>query len=179
MPMKKKDKLSVLALFLAMFVAIPPVPLAAQASTDSEEVSTLLAEANREAKELKSDTEEMQTFTRSNLNWKTFGSKITEIKRHVNNIGETVGKLNNARSGGSAWQQQAIDRINPLLKELASSVGTTISQLNEHQGLVHSTHYKEYVQANHDQASTLAALVSDFVEYGKTKNKMEELAKNP
>jgi hypothetical protein len=44
---------------------------------------------------------------------------------------------------------------------------------------VHSTHYKEYVQANHDQASTLAALVSDFVEYGKTKNKMEELAKNP
>jgi len=44
---------------------------------------------------------------------------------------------------------------------------------------VHSVHYKEYVKANHEQASNLAVLVSDFVEYGKTKNKMEEIAKNP
>jgi len=44
---------------------------------------------------------------------------------------------------------------------------------------VHSVHYKEYLKANHEQASDLAALVSDFVEYGKAQNKMAELAKNP
>ena len=175
----KKATLSMLALVLAMVVAIPPAPLAAQASTDSAEVSAFLAEAKREAVQLRSDTEEMQTFTRSNLNWRTFATKITKIKRHVNNLGATIGKLNNTRGEGSAWQQQAIDRIDPLLKELVSSVQATISQLNEHQGRVHSVHYKEYVKANHEQASNLAALVSDFVEYGKTKNKMEEIAKNP
>ena len=43
---------------------------------------------------------------------------------------------------------------------------------------MHSVHYKEYLKANHEQASDLAALVSDFVEYGKAQNKMAELAKN-
>jgi hypothetical protein len=56
-------------------------------------------------------------------------------------------------------------------------VGATIDQLNQHQSLVHSSHYKEYVQATHQQATNVASLISDYVEYGKTKDKMEALAK--
>src|SRR5258706_11334610 len=97
----KKTTLSMLALVLAMVVAIPPAPLAAQASTDSAEVSALLAEAKREAVQLRLDTEEMQTFTRSNLNWRRFSTKITKIKRHVNKLGAKISKLNNSRSEGS------------------------------------------------------------------------------
>jgi hypothetical protein len=179
MQMDKRVTLTVLGLLLSMVVAMSPALFAAQASTDSAEISSLLAEARREAVQLTSDTEDMQTFVRTNLSWQSFASKITEIKHHVNNIGGTVAKLNNARSAGSAWQQQAIDRVNPLLQELASSVETTISQLNENRGRVHSIHYKDYVKANHEQASNLAALISDFVAYGKAQNKMEELAKNP
>ena len=37
----------------------------------------------------------------------------------------------------------------PLLQELESNVGATIDHLSEHQSLAHSTHYKEYVQTNH------------------------------
>jgi hypothetical protein len=73
--------------------------------------------------------------------------------------------------------KEAIDRIEPLLKELATNVGETINQLSTHQNLVHSSYYKEYVQATHQQANNLASLISNYVEYGKTKDKMEALAK--
>ncbi len=174
----RRATLSVLAFVLAALVIVSPVLRAAQASKDSAEITALLADAKSEAGQLKLDTAEMETYTRSNLSWKTFASKITLIKDHVNKIGELTGKLNNARGGGSPWQQQAIDRINPLLQELASNVGATINQLSEHQSLVHSTHYKEYVQTNHEQATNLASLISDYVEYGKAKDKMEALGKD-
>ena len=169
---------SILALVLAVLVIVSPVLWAAQASTDSAEITALLADAKTEAGQLKLDTAEMETFARSTLSWKTFASKISQIKDHVNKVGELTSKMNDARHGGSPWQQQAIDRINPLLQELASNVGATINHLSEHQSLVHSTHYREYVQTNHQQATNLASLISDYVEYGKTKDRMEALSKD-
>lgn len=173
-----RTALSVLALVLAVLVVVSPGLQAAQAAKDSAEVTALLADAKSEAEQLKLDTAEMETFTRSNLSWKTFASKITLIKEHVNNVGELTSKLNNARGGGSPRQQQAIDRINPLLQELAANVGATINHLNEHQSLVHSAHYKEYVETNHQLATDLASLISDYVDYGKTKDRMEALGKD-
>jgi hypothetical protein len=52
-----------------------------------------------------------------------------------------------------------------------------INQLNEHQSLVHSSHYKEYVQATHPEANNLTSLISDYVAYGRSKDKMEALVK--
>ncbi len=166
------------AMALAGLVLASLALQAARPSTDSAEINSLLADAKTEAEQLRMDTAEMETFTRSNLSWKTFAAKASAIKDHINKIGELNGKLNNARGGGSPWQQQAIDRINPLLQELASNVGATINHLSEHQSLVHSTHYREYVQTNHQQATNLASLISDYVEYGKAKDKMEALAKD-
>jgi hypothetical protein len=36
--------------------------------------------------------------------------------------------------------------------------------------------YKDYLQANADYSSDLAAMIADFVNYGKTKQKVERLA---
>jgi hypothetical protein len=155
-----------------------PALRASQGSKDSGEITGLLADARTESGMLKVDTAELDAFTRSTLSWKTFASKLDRIKDHVNKVGELTGKLNSARDSGSAWQKDAIDRINPLLRDLASSVTAAINHLSEHQSLVHSTHYREYVQTTHEQASNLAGLISDYVEYGKAKDKMEALAKD-
>ena len=167
----------VLALVLAIPITVSPVLWAARASNDSAEITALLADAKSEAGLLKQDTEDMESFTRSNSSWQSYAITINKVKQHVNELGDLSSKLNNARSGGSPWQQDAIDRINPLLKELATNVEATINQLNQHQSLVHSSHYKEYVQATHEQATNVASLISDYVEYGKSKDKMEALAK--
>lgn len=170
--------LSGLAFLLAALLIASPTLRASQASKDSEEINGLLADARTESGMLKVDTAELETFTRSNLSWKTFASKLDRVKDHVNKAGELTAKLNSARESGSAWQQDAIDHVNPLLRDLASSVTAAIQHLSEHQSLVHSSHYREYLHTTHEQASNLSSLIGDYVEYGKSKDKMEALAKD-
>lgn len=143
-----------------------------------QEVSAILAEVKTEAIQLRRDADELKSFTHSTLTWQSHAVKVEEIKRHVNNAGKSFSKLDSTRAEASPSQQQAIDRINPLLKELASNVTSTIEHLNQKPQLLQTGPYVEYAAANYELASNLAELVSDYVEYGKSKARSEELATN-
>jgi len=88
----------------------------------------------------------LKAFTHSTLSWQSHASEVEEIKRHVNNAG----------------QQQAIARIGPQLKELASNVTPTIEHLNQKPKLLQTGPYVDYAAANYDLASDLAELISDM-----------------
>jgi hypothetical protein len=148
---------------------------AAQSVGNSEEVSVLLSEAKREAIQLKQDAEEMDSFVRSKMSWQSHASKLTAIKQHTNNVGELVAKMNNAKATAAPWQQQSIDRITPLLTELAASVTSTIQHLNDNQNRLQHPPYPDYAATNADLASDLSQLISDYVAYGEAKRKSEDL----
>jgi hypothetical protein len=165
-----------LGLFLGALSLAASTVYGAQTSKDSKEVSAIFADVKTEAIQLSHDADELKSFTHSNLRWETHAAKVEEIKRHVNEAGQLLSKLNGARETGSRWQQQAIDGIYPLLKELASNVESTIEHLNQKPGQLQTGPYVDYAAANYEMASNLAELVSDYVEYGKSKAKSEELA---
>jgi hypothetical protein len=160
----------------ALALTLIPVICSAQASKDSKEVSELLSDIKSEAVQLKHDAAELQSFTKSKLSWESHTTKVLEIKDHVNNSGSLLRKLDTARGSASPWQQQAIDEITPLLKELAAGVTSTIEHLNQKPALLHTGPYAEYLSANYEHARSLAELISDYVEYGASKAKSEELA---
>jgi hypothetical protein len=83
--------------------------------------------------------------------------------------------LRDARESGSPWQQEAIDRVNPLLQELANNLEATIDHLNNNKSALFAAPYPEYVQTNADLAAELHFMISDFVDYGKTKQKFQNL----
>jgi hypothetical protein len=168
---------SVAVYLLAVLLIASPALRASQAPKDSEEINRLLADAKTESVLLKADTGDLQTFTRSKLTWQSFAGKLEQIKNHVNELGNLTTKLNNSRDSGSRWQQDAMDHINPLLRDLASSDSATIKRLSENQSRVHTAHYQDYVQTTHEQASDLSGLIAYYVEYGKSKDKMEAQAK--
>lgn len=167
---------SSLILPFVLFAFATTTVCAAQASKDSKEVSTLLSDVKTEAVQLRHDADEMKAFTHSTLSWESHARKVEEIKEHVNGAGKLLTKLDNAKKDASPWQQQAIDRITPMLKELASSVTATIEHLSQKPKLLHTAPYADYVAANYDLASNLAELISDYVDYGKAKARSEELA---
>lgn len=169
---------SALAVLVAGCSMISPATGVASASIgDSVEISTLLSEAKSEALQLRDDAESMQSFTRSKLSWQSYPGKINEIREHINNTGELLVKLTGARETGSSWQQQAIDHITPVLKELAANTEATIEHINENKTSIHSVQLADYCRVNYELAKELAALVGDFVDYGETKAKFEELQK--
>lgn len=165
-----------LGLFLGALTLAAGTVRGAQTPKDSKEVSAILADVKTEAIQLSHDADELKSFTRSAHARESHAAKVEEIKRHVNNAGKSLGKLDGAIADSSPWQQQAIDRINPLLKELASNVTSTIEHLNQKPRLLQAAPYVDYAAANCEMATNLAELVSDYVEYGKSKAKAEELA---
>ncbi len=143
---------------------------------DSEQVSKLLSEAKTMAFQLKEDAEAMESYTRSNATWESHAAAITQVKEHVNALGRQVTKLRDAKNTASLWQKTAIDRINPFMDELAGYTEAVIEHVNKHPKLLATAEYKDYLEANADYAGDLAAMIGDFVDYGKTKQRLQRLS---
>jgi hypothetical protein len=159
----------IVSLLVAGCFLISPAAYAGDTSSgSSEEVSQLLSEIKSEAIALEHDAEALASWTRSKqLTWQSHAGKLIEIKEHVNQAGQLLTKLQEARSTASPWQQQAMDRIYPLLKEVADNTETTISHLSDNRRSIHFPPYTDYARAHYDLAQELSALISDYVEYGE------------
>ena len=149
--------------------AIPP--------DDSPRITQLLADAKAEAVELRHDAEVMETFTRSKHSVASHGSQITLIREHVNNTGKLLQQLQDAANAGAPWQQATIERIEPLLKELAANIETTIKYLNENNSRIHFSEFRDTIKANATLAGELESMIRNAVDYGETKDKFDRLSK--
>lgn len=135
----------------------------------------LLEQARTSASQLRQDAEEMQSYANSNLSWKSHSQQINNIREHVNKLGELLSQMHDARGDASRTQQQAIDRITPLLQDIASNTTAVINHLNENPERTWNPDYKSYVSENARLASELSGAISDFVEYDRTKTRMDQL----
>jgi hypothetical protein len=145
-------------------------------TTDSEPVSNLLADIKTEAVVLSSDAGRMASFSRlTGLDWRSHAEVITRIKEHINEAGRLHAKLQELRGTAAPWQQMAIDRSLPMLKELADNTTKAINFINAKPARLFQEEYKAYLEANADTASRLAAMVADFVDYGSAEGRREDL----
>lgn len=147
-----------------------------QAKPDSEQISSLLDEVQVRAAMLREDASFMESYARSGASWESHSAKVDRIREHINAAGRQLTQLQSMREEGSPWQRTAIDRIHPLLKELAENTGTVIRYLTENPKRLFTREYKTYLEANADLSSELASMISDFVEYGNTKHRLDGLA---
>ena len=174
--MKKHQVRSTILTLLAAGAVVMSPALAASYVQDSDYVSQLLSDAKTQTFQLREDASTMESFTRSNLGWESHAATVNEMKEHINAAGRTLAKLDDARKTASPWQATAIDRIKPLLKEIASNTETVIEYINKNPKRLFMNQYKDYIEANADVADKLAGLIGDFVEYGNTKNRLERLS---
>ena len=100
---------------------------------------------------------------------------LETMKEDVNDLARSVEKLNAARDSASSWQQQAIDRMMPLMKELASNTTAAINHLKEQPTRPTSGSYAEYLKQNSETARELTDMISSFIQYGQTRAKLGRL----
>ena len=144
---------------------------------DSEHVAKLLSEAKTMAFQIKEDAVAMEAFTRMNVSWESHAATINQIREHVNALEKHEAVLKNARGAASPWQRTAIDRIVPYLDELEGYTSAIIERVNEQPKRLFTPEYKDFLEANADYSTDLAAMIADFVDYGKTKDRLESLSK--
>ncbi|MFL6446157.1 MAG: hypothetical protein ACJ746_00395 [Bryobacteraceae bacterium] len=106
---------------------------------------------------------------------RAYADHLSEIRTHLNRVGSIVQQLNDLRVISSQWQKIAIERLMPVLNELASNTQHIIAKLNANPNAFHSVSYRKYVSAHQELATDLATMVGTFVDYGRTKAKFEAL----
>jgi len=143
---------------------------------DSEHIAKLLAEAKTMAFQLKEDAVAMEGFTRMNVSWESHAVAINQIREHVNALEKHEAKLKDARSAAAPWQRTAIDRIVPYLDELEGYTSAIVERINDQPKRLFTDEYKDFLQANADYATDLAAMIGDFVDYGKARDRVERLS---
>lgn len=143
---------------------------------DSEHVNTLLADAKVEAMALQKDAGDLDSYTRSSDNWRIHAAVLEQMKEHVNKAGQLLKELNDSKQGASPWQEIAIQRLSPPLREMADNLQATIKCLNENQSRLRIGTYQDLAKANYELSENLAETVSNFVKYGHSKSNYERLA---
>jgi hypothetical protein len=142
---------------------------------ESDQLTQLLGEARMEAGQLAYDADQTESLIRNDVSWQTHAEMLNSVKEHVNNMARIIDKLTAARSSGSELQEQAVNRILPLLKELAANTTAAINWLNQNKTRPIGEPYKQYLTENAETAHQLESTVSSLFEYEKTMNKMGEL----
>lgn len=175
---KRNPFLMALAVLVAVYLATLPSSRAADTpADDSEEVTKLLAEVKMETHELERDAEDLSSWAQArNMSWEGHSGQITLIREHVNKTGQLLTELNNVRGEASPWQQKAIDEIYPALKSLADNTQATINLLGDSKNRIHANpDYRDLASANYGLARELAALVTDYIDYGKHQVEFQRL----
>jgi len=149
--------------------------LSAGTSAVAADVSSLFQEARTTAAQLQRDAVTMETYTRSNVTWPSHSAQISQIKDHINKAGEILAQLQSARAEAQPWHQDTIDRITPVLKQLASDTEAIINHLNENPNRLRDPNYMQYLRSNAQSAGELSAAVGNVVDYDNTRTRMEDL----
>jgi len=157
----------------AAVLLIARVDVQAKPEDDNKEVSKLLEDVKAQAADLQRDSDELESFTRSDLSWQSHAEELDRIKERINTIGKTISRLQALENSASPWQREAIERIVPVAQKLASNTTAAIEHLRSNPLKIHEPQYQEYIKSNAEAATQLASLVKDFVEYGKTRTTLE------
>jgi len=159
----------------ALFVLVAGPSFANAQNQDSAAISKLLHEARTYAVQADSDSAELESFTNSKLTWQTHAHQIEIIRDHINNLGRVVKEMQDIKGQGSPWQQDAIDRIDPLLRLMADQLTSTIEYGNKYPNRIHMMQYRNYVRSGAELAAQTSRLISDIVSYDRAESRAHML----
>jgi hypothetical protein len=161
---------ALLALFMSELSALAYVTRG-----ESQQLTQLLDDARDEALELANDATDCQTLTASDDKWVTHALMLSRVKGHVDNMALIIDKLNKAAKSGSALQEQAVQQMLPLVKELSDNTTAAINYLNRNKSRPVSDAYTQYLEKNAETARQLSNMITALCEYQKGMADIERL----
>lgn len=131
----------------AFALLIPPRAAFAATPPDSKAIPKLLDEVKMHAGEANDDAVLLESYGRIRISNQTYASTLEEIRKHANDLLQDYYKLQRARDGGTPAQQAAIDRLEPVLRDMASELTNSIRWLNGHKMEVGMAPFQNHIRA--------------------------------
>jgi hypothetical protein len=133
-----------------------------------KEATELLNKIHVQAYAAQRDAEGLATLSRfRQVSWQLESYHLERVKAHVDNMGKDLCRLQVIRRAALPWQQHEIDRITPMLRELASRTQDAIKQFNGHEQTYWATKLPNDWAVIRADAGQLNNSVLRQVEYAK------------
>ena len=142
---------------------------------ENPQLAQLLADANDEAFELARDATNTQMLIRTDENWVDHALMLATVKGHVDNLALIIEKLNKAKMSGSELQEQAVEQMLPLVKQLSANTTAAINYLKQSKTRPISDTYTQYLEKNAETAHQLSSMISSLIDYEKSMTEIEKL----
>jgi Na+/phosphate symporter len=170
----RQNRPSVIAVLAVLLTLL--LPLTAYATKDENpELTQLLADANDEAFELAKDATNTQMLIRTDDNWVDHALMLAKVKGHVDNLALIIEKLSKAQKSGSELQEQAVEQMLPLVKQLSANTTAAINYLKQSKTRPISDTYTRYLEKNAETAHQLSSIISSLIDYEKSMTEIEKL----
>ena len=101
--------------------------------------------------------------------------KLIAMKEEINRIGREIGSLEAERDALAPWEQQAIDKTLPLLKETAANTQNAIEYFNENRAHLWTVNYREYASVIWRDSEQIAKTLKDYLKYAKARDQEQQL----
>jgi hypothetical protein len=142
----------------------------------AEEASGLLQEIRSLSARAAESTARLDSASRGNqLHWRSHSEHLTEIKSHVNAMGEKFNRLQEIHGMIAPWQQKAVERVLPNAVALADHTQGALVYLNENQNRLWASPYKDRLSAMSDHVQEMHSTLKSFLDYGKTSDRLKAL----
>lgn len=142
-------------------------------NADSARISELFQQIKTHAVAAEKDAVTLEMYNRSGVSWQAHATKLNQIRDHVNALGKDYAEAAQLRDEGSAWQKEAIDKVEPLLKGMAGHLQASIEHLNENKSHAKMIEFRDYLKAHREYAERTASLINDIVEYEEARDKAD------
>lgn len=146
--MKRALQFATMLSLAALALLVPMRSAYAAERSGSSAIPKLLNEVKHHAAEAKYDAEVLETHRRSPVDWRVYAQTLTNIKGHANDLFQDYYTLQRVRDSGTPAQREAIDKLEPLLRDMATSLTNTIQTLNAHQQRVNMPEFRDKVLAD-------------------------------
>jgi hypothetical protein len=142
---------------------------------DSAQINKVFSQAQTNAALLSNDAGILESYTRTSVGWETHARQLEVIRGHVNALIGNINKLSAMKDEGSPWQQDAIDRVTPLMQSMADHLTATIEHLQSNQNRIQMQPYRDFARGNQVLADKTLAVIRDYVSYGKARATADDL----
>jgi predicted O-linked N-acetylglucosamine transferase (SPINDLY family) len=140
-----------------------------------DEASSLLKQIQKDSVQISKESAELSVSSRTGLSSKTQGIYLNSLRDQINRTGQNLARLEQIKAGTAEWQQQAIDQMTPLARQIASNTEAAINHLNQNSQRLFAPNYTENLQAIADNASDLKDSVSGYLSVAAINEKADKL----
>jgi hypothetical protein len=114
----------------------------------SIEISILMGQARADATQADIDLTALETYSMANIPWQVHFLRLQQIHVHVGHLLKDVSQLKAIASKGTPGQQDAINRLDPLVQTMASNINAAIKYLNRNHSTVNMPVFTDQVRVN-------------------------------